>query len=482
MKKNMQQSDGLFFIVCLTLGILAEESFFRGQIGISNIVFIVALYGVFFWRFYGFPFANQRLGYLVAICIWLLSINFYISNNMFFYVLNIVVVPVLVLFHFLLIARPKLLLWTSLSFVKYAFWRIIEAIRFDFRFSASHLKFFKGDNQKIIFWKKVLIGIILSLPVLGIVLYLLSTADANFKQIVGNLPEWFHQVKPDTVFRFFVIIGYTFAFFGVLFVLGQKKMTVIEKNNSFSIPVDGVIALTVLVLMNAVYLLFTIVQFQYFFGGILQESYTFAQYARKGFFELLAVSIINLSLTVSILLGVKQSDALVKKWLQISLSLLILMSCVILVSAFLRMYLYEKAYGFTFTRMLAHSFMIFLTVIFAYTLVKIWFEKLSLFHFYFISALLYYTGINVVDLDRLVVQQNLVRYEQTGNIDLQYLNHLSYTGVLGLIQLYEKNPDLPGLREILRERKREIEWENRTWQSANLKQQEASAALKKLPN
>ncbi len=86
--------------------------------------------------------------------------------------------------------------------------------------------------------------------------------------------------------------------------------------------------------------------------------------------------------------------------------------------------------------------MIFLVVIFMYTFIKIWIEKLSLFHFYFISSLLYYTVMNVIDVEKMIVSKNIERYEQTGKIDIHYLNSLSYTGVLGLIDLYEENSQL----------------------------------------
>lgn len=481
MEKEYMRSDGLFLLACLGLGILAEVAFFHGQIGISALIFVTTLYGVFFWRFRGFPFASERLGYLLGSCIMLLSASFYTSNNHFFYALNLLAVPSLVLFHFLLITRPKMLSWNDRTFIFYSFSRLIEAFRFNLRFVSSSREFFKGNTQTTIVWKKVFTGMVLSLPVLVLVLYLLSTADDQFKQMVGNLPEWLNQINPVTVFRFIVVLAYTFVFFGILSVLRRKKTKVYENRpDSPLIQVDEVIALTILVLLNAVYVLFTIVQFHYFFGGFLQESLTYAQYARKGFFELLAVSLINLSLTVAILARTGQPKPRLKKWLQAMVSLLILTTAVILTSSFLRMYLYEKAYGFTFTRVLAHSFMVFLAIIFAYTFVKIWMEKLSLFHFYFISALIYYTAINVIDLDRLVVRENIARYEQTGKVDIQYLNQLSNTGILGLVQLYEKNPEIPGLKEILQGRKNQTTVIEHPWQSTNLKQQEANAALNKI--
>ena len=94
-------------------------------------------------------------------------------------------------------------------------------------------------------------------------------------------------------------------------------------------------------------------------------------------------------------------------------------------------------------------------VILAYTLVKIWLEKLSLFHFYFIASLIYYVGINTANLDKIVVDKNIARFETTGKIDIHYLNSLSSTGILGLIELYEKNPGVPGLEDRLKQSKAE---------------------------
>ena len=143
--------------------------------------------------------------------------------------------------------------------------------------------------------------------------------------------------------------------------------------------------------------------------------------------------------------------------------------------------MYEDAYGFSFIRVMAHSFMIFLIVIFMYTLIKIWIEKLSLFHFYFISALLYYTVMNVIDVAANgLVTANIERYEQTGKIDIHYLNSLSYTGILGLIDLYEENSQLPGLKNILLERKNAANFDRITKKAYNFKRVQANQELSKL--
>src|SRR3954452_8532204 len=99
MEINVNKKDWLFLFLCFLLGILAEESFFRDLIGISYLIFTIAFYAVFFWRYRRFSFSHQRLGYLLLICIWLLSAGYVLNENILFYILNIVGIPVLVIFH-----------------------------------------------------------------------------------------------------------------------------------------------------------------------------------------------------------------------------------------------------------------------------------------------------------------------------------------------------------------------------------------------
>jgi hypothetical protein len=483
MVTKIGKSDWAFLCLCLLLGVIAEEAFFRGQIGISYFIFVAAFYSVFFWRYRRFSFSHQRFGYLILICIWFLSASFFLNDELLFYVLNFLSIPVLVIFHLVLITSPKSLEWNRLGFLAYIFFRLLDALKYNFSFVFNLGKGLKQrvNGSKLLVWKKVFIGIIISIPVLLIVLKLLTAADTQFEKLVGGIPQWFQIMDAESTARWIVILILTIAFFGVLQVLYKKQIKVMEPQFALqSVKVDGIIAITLLVLINVVYVLFTIVQFKYFFSGTLQGDYTYAEYARKGFFELLFVTLINLSITILVLTFVNRTLFGIKRFIQILLTILVLTSAVMLCSAFLRLGMYEDAYGFTFTRVLVHSFMIFLVIIFTYTLVKIWVEKLSLFHFYFISSLLYYTAISVINIDRIVVKENMTRYEESGKIDVQYLSDMSATGVLGLIDLYKKEPDVPGLKNILKNKQYDSLRTDEPWQSFNLQRERANQELKKL--
>ncbi|WP_256358096.1 DUF4153 domain-containing protein [Bacillus sp. sid0103] len=473
----------IFLFLCLLLGILGEEAFFRSEIGISYFVFIAAFYAVFMWRYRRFRFSHQRLGYLILCCIWLLSASYVINNNKLFYALNIMVIPGLVIFHLALITIPENIKWNKPAFITLILTRILQSLKFNIGFVNLIGKSLKQGvhEDKLLIWKKVGLGIAISLPILFVVLNLLISADSQFEQLIGGIPQWFQVINAERIIRLMIILFLTGTFFGFMQILYGRHFNVIKlQTNEETFRIDGIISITVLVLINAVYLLFTLVQFRYFFSGTLQADFTYAEYARNGFFELLFVTLINLSITIVVLTFVNRAARFMQRATQIMLTILVLASSIMLSSAFLRLSMYEDAYGFTFTRVLVHSFMIFLVVIFTYTLVKIWVEKLSLFHFYFISSLIYYTTITVIDLDKIVVNENMTRYELSGKIDVHYLNSLSYTGVLGLIDLYEKDKNIPELKTILLERKQEAAAESLPWQSYNLKRERTFSELRKL--
>jgi hypothetical protein len=483
LEKEISKSDWLFLLLCLLLGILAEQSFFiNSEIGISFLVFIAAFYGIFFWRYRGFSFSHQRIGYLMLICIWLLAASYFTHKTLPFDIVNILVIPGLVFFHIVLITSPKKMNWNRIRFIGYLFAKIIAAIKYDALFAAQFGKSADEETKRSYFSivKKVLAGALITVPVLVIVIPLLISADNKFKELIGDFPRWF-SINPETIAKVIFVLLSAAAFFGVFQILSKRHVKEMEMETvKHLFQIDGVITFSFLAVMNFVYIIFTFVQFKYFFGGYLQSDLTYAEYARKGFFELMFVTVMNLTLTVIVLLFANRTQTLLCRLNQTMLTILVLSSTVMLCSAFKRLGMYEEAYGYSFSRILAHSFMIFLTVIFAYTLIKIWIEKLSLFHFYFISALVYYVVINTIDLEQLAVNKNIERYQLTGKLDVHYLDSLSYSGTLGLISLYEKDKNIPDLNVILQERRAQAQLEKSSWQSFNLKREQAKRELEML--
>ena len=136
-------------------------------------------------------------------------------------------------------------------------------------------------------------GIVIALPIIAIFASLLASADVVFGQRLEGLINWFNiENLPELIFRFvyIVIIGYALA--GVILHASTESKD--EKlANEVSRSFLHFLAMWKRPLCWAVWLrssphLWSI-QFQYFFGGTTNihiDGYTYAEYARRGFGEL----------------------------------------------------------------------------------------------------------------------------------------------------------------------------------------------------
>ncbi|WP_242985928.1 DUF4153 domain-containing protein [Oceanobacillus zhaokaii] len=488
MEIHLKQKDWLFLLVCFGLGILAELSFFHGRIGLAYPLFITGFYLVIFLR-YRLSFNHRRIGLLIMVAVWILAGSFLFNDTQFFYGLNILIIPALVFYHLVLITSPRNLKWERLGFIRLLTMKLLEGVQYSTAFcKVLFRRIFKNMNETTIqLIKRIVIGLAIGIPLLFVVIVLLMSADAVFEELILYLPNFVFQLSfQEWIFRFILVILITLLFFGIFQVLHIRSK--LRPTNDFllqedkkKIRWDAVTAITVLIMLNVVYVLFAAIQLPYFFSDNLLGGFTYASYARRGFFELLFVTLINWTILISCLKLVKTKARRTRLTLKVLYTLLIAVSGIMLASAYQRLSMYESAYGFTLDRILAHAFMIYLLVIFAYTFIRVWLEGLTLLHFYTITALVFYAVLNMMNVEQVIVNNNLERFEQTGKIDVYYLDSLSYTGLGGLIALYETDPVYPELRTILQYRKEEVNNEpESTWQSFNFTRQEVTEKILKL--
>ena len=149
----------------------------------------------------------------------------------------------------------------------------------------------------------VLRGLLLALPVIALLASLLAAADPIFSKALSGLLDWFRiENLGEYVFRIIYICIGAYLLSGVyLHMLGpsrEEKLIGLEK--PWLTPFLGWIeAVIVLGAVDVLFLFFVGFQFRYFFGGqanIHLDGFTFSEYARRGFGELLAVAVISLLL------------------------------------------------------------------------------------------------------------------------------------------------------------------------------------------
>jgi hypothetical protein len=201
-------------------------------------------------------------------------------------------------------------------------------------------------------------------------------------------------------------------------------------------------AVTVLVLVNVLFAGFVAVQAAYLFGGLdtMQAiGLSYAEYARRGFFELVAVAVLAVGLTVA-LDRLAQSRASSRIGASVALMAL---TAAVLVSSALRMRLYQEAYGWTELRLYVIATIALLAVVLLAMLAGLLLDRVRwIGHVAVVAGLVIGVGLNVIGPVRFITEQNVSRLADpslvpehgTVGLDELYLASLGDDVVPGLLR------------------------------------------------
>jgi hypothetical protein len=247
-------------------------------------------------------------------------------------------------------------------------------------------------------------------------------------------------------------------------------------------------AVTVLVLVNAVFSGFVALQTAYLFGGLdtMQAiGLSYAEYARRGFFELVAVAILAVGLVVAI-------DRLARtrtSWLIGSGVALVTLTGAVLGSSAFRMRLYQEAYGWTELRLYVLATIALLAVVLFAMVAALLADRVRwVGHVAIIAGLVVGIGLNVIGPVRFITEQNVARLADpslvpehgSAGLDELYLASLEYDAVPGLVRALPMLDDERAeyLRLELARRLRHLrETGLEAWQAWNLGREQARDAL-----
>ena len=237
------------------------------------------------------------------------------------------------------------------------------------------------------------IGLLIGLPLMAIVLALLASADAGTAKLLGglfdrfNIWEWF--------WRIVVVFGSSMLFYSLFYNLTWGKrdadLPPVKQNWAFAGP--GV----VIGLLLLAYALFTYVQFGYLFGGVLPVELTYSEYAREGFGQFLAVTIINF-----VVLGISLAKSEPKRAIRVLQVLLLAASLIVLASACWRMLLYVGAYGLTIRRVLPLWLMAYFVFLAGVGAVRVFREQTPFLRIGAFALVYWYAAFLCVDWNTLM--------------------------------------------------------------------------------
>lgn len=194
----------------------------------------------------------------------------------------------------------------------------------------------------------------------------------------------------------------------------------------------------VLGLLNLLFLAFVTVQIRYFFGGaaLVQAStgLTFAEYARRGFFELVTVATLVLPLLLIAHWLLRKENPVHERIFRVLAGAQVALLFVIMASAVGRMRLYQSEYGMTELRLYTTVFMGWLAIVFIWFALSVLRGQRERFACgALVAGFLVLATLHVINPDALIVRLN-VAHAQTGRaFDADYAASLSADAVPALL-------------------------------------------------
>lgn len=274
------------------------------------------------------------------------------------------------------------------------------------------------------------VGLALAVPVLLVFGGLLAGADGAFGRLVTGLFDWNLEGLGTTAFR---LLGWSALAGGLVYpallALRPSLLPAGGPADGSRRPRLGLIEVGVpLGALAALFAVFLGTQLPYFLSGAaLPGGFTFAEYVRQGFGELMAVAFLTLALLLAAHGLTREEDRTRPGYRLLNLAVLLPLA-LILLSAANRWRLYTLAYGLSEIRVLGAAFLVWVVLSLAWLAWLLW--RGDLRHFAYpallsgLGVLLLTTALNPgaliarvnVNRDVLGVTNDLRRQPQQANV------------------------------------------------------------------
>jgi hypothetical protein len=238
----------------------------------------------------------------------------------------------------------------------------------------------------------------------------------------------------------------------------------------------------VLGLLDILFLAFVVVQVRYLFGGAERVVATvglgYAEYARRGFFELVTVTALVLPmLLLAHWLVRTESRVPVRVFRALAGTMVVLLS-VVMASALQRMYLYQQEFGLTELRLYATIFMLWISVVLVWFVLTVLRGRRDRFAFgALVTGLAAILVINAVNPDAIITRTNVARMQAGERFDPYYLTTLSSDAVPALVESLPMmdRKDRSVIEDELRDRWSSDDGGWRTWNLSRSRAQRLAA-------
>jgi len=273
------------------------------------------------------------------------------------------------------------------------------------------------DTARSKAWR-IVRGIVIAVPLVVVLIALFASADAVFARAV--------HLNVANAIRHAVAIGVgAFGMAWLLRLASVRSVDVPEIDGPSLAPVEWTIVLGALDVVLAGFAVAQAIALSSGGKHLLHSAgFTYAQYARSGFFQLLAAIVITGGSLMA--LHVSAGEGRVRSRFRVLANVAVALTFVVVVSAYHRLALYEQVYGMTMLRFYVHIAIVASGILLALLTLRIaglgggrpWLAPVA-----GIVVLATLLGLNVLNPEAFVARYNLTH--RSAHFDPAYLGHLS---------------------------------------------------------
>lgn len=405
----------IFFCFCI----------YKNAASYTSLLLCIATVAYFLFAFRKLEMKSFKTRGFYILCICLLGLSNMLTMSGILIFLNYIGI-VLLLFCFLIQHFYDTKKWDFSKYTGALLKTIINSFsRIDQPFKSLALYYKKNNklkNSKVVY---ILLGLLISVPLLLVICPLLLSADVVFYDFADTL---FSQLFED--FDFGTLVGILFTTFvgmvfshGILTELCGRHISPEIKDKK---TMEPIIAITFTSVLTVIYLCFSVIQIVYLFIGKMQlpSDYSYAEYAREGFFQLLFVCIINLLLVLFCMSHYRDN-----KILKSILTVICGCTYIMIASSTMRMLMYIGSYHLTFLRVFVLLALLVLLLCLTGVVISIYKPEFPLFSYMLVVVSVCYIAFSLSRPDTYIASYNI----RAGNSDPYYNYNLSSDAVPVLI-------------------------------------------------
>lgn len=298
---------------------------------------------------------------------------------------------------------------------------------------------------------KAVIGLGLAVIPTAIVLSLLSY-DSDFSKLMDTILHIEDFDLLTYLVKLFLALPLGAYAYGVYISSLDKKCEKIlttascKKSMTAMRIAPDVTVVTAVLPVLFVYVVFFISQWKYYvsgFTGVLPKGFSYAEYAREGFFQLCTVSVINLVILTAVSLFLKRKEGKKSILLKILSVIFSLFTLILISTAVAKMMMYIDCYGLTPKRVYSTWLMLVLALVFVLIILKQFVGRLRLIALSLAVMVLMFSALTLSGVEKFIAEYNVNRYIDgtLPVVDVDALNDLNDASIASQVKLYHHITD-----------------------------------------